>query len=354
MSIVGWSGLGISWLITWMVIPGLMRLSDTYRLFDLPGEERKLHTRNTPYLGGLAMLIGCLAGSFLAIYATAAPLPSYAATLFIMTGFLYLTGLLDDFFSLRPSIRFLIQFLCGGFLVYNSNLLLPIDQVLGFTASIPYGNLILTVIIFSAITNAFNLIDGMDGLAGVLGLLASAAYSVINFLEGDIFYFIIASSMTGALLGFLIYNRPVASIFMGDNGSYLLGFLLSILTINFISNTTIPDLSTGQRFQIGLALIAVPSLDLVRVFLVRILHGQSPFVPDRSHIHHILLDIGFSVYGTLMVVTGITALVVCGAFLTLEKLTFLEFALSTTGLYLTIFLILRKVRMTQTGIDRTA
>ena len=342
MIAAGLAGLGISFGVAAAALPLLIRLSERFNLFDHPGEERKIHSKRTSFLGGTGIMIGYFIGVGV-VGAIFSLQPHYIAMLWAAIFGTFLTGLADDFFNLRASIRFLLQFMLGGLLVYKSDLVLPINDILGFTAAIPHGNLILTVVILSAITNAFNLIDGMDGLAGTLALIASAAYSVINLLENDIYFAVVAMALTGCLIAFLLFNRSPASIFMGDNGSYLVGLVLSVLTVNFIANTDVPDLSLQNRFAIGLSLIAVPSFDLVRLFLTRIVRGQSPFVADRNHIHHLLLDVGLPVSKVLVSVAGLSVFIVLSALLTMRHVPFLVFAVSSTALYTLILLFLKRI-----------
>jgi UDP-GlcNAc:undecaprenyl-phosphate GlcNAc-1-phosphate transferase len=146
------------------------------------------------------------------------------------------------------------------------------------------------------ITNSFNLIDGVDGLAGCLGLLTSAIFGFYFYKTGLVLYSLMAFSLSGSLVAFLIYNFSPAKIFMGDTGSLLIGLLNSIFVIKFISIADTPSFGFPLESApaIGFSILIVPLFDTLRVVGIRIINRRSPFSPDRNHIHHFLLDLGLS------------------------------------------------------------
>jgi UDP-GlcNAc:undecaprenyl-phosphate/decaprenyl-phosphate GlcNAc-1-phosphate transferase len=146
------------------------------------------------------------------------------------------------------------------------------------------------------VVNAYNLIDGVDGLAGSLGVLTTAIFGAYFFMAEMQVYSLIAFGMAGSLLAFLVFNFNPAKIFMGDSGSLLLGLVNAILVIKFISVADAPGalVPIGSVVAVGFSILVVPLLDTLRVFSIRIANGRSPFVPDRNHIHHLLLDRGLS------------------------------------------------------------
>jgi UDP-N-acetylmuramyl pentapeptide phosphotransferase/UDP-N-acetylglucosamine-1-phosphate transferase len=329
-------------VVTAVAIPILIRISKRYGIYDHPDEDRKIHTRKVSYLGGVGIVLGFFI-AFGTLSAEQIQPPPYVHVLWLIILGTFLLGLADDFFSLKPATRFLLQVFGAGLLVYKSGLVLPVDQVLPFLVDVPLANIILTVVVFSAITNAVNLIDGMDGLAGSLALIAGIGYSVIGFLGSDFYFMAMAMAFSGSLLGFLVYNKPKARIFMGDSGSYFLGIILSILTINFISNNSLPNIDVNDRFQIGLALIAIPSLDMTRLFFFRIINGNSPFLPDNNHIHHLLLTGGNSVGRSLAAIILLQLFLIGSALVTLTSTHFLVFAVTSTALYVFVIMFLKKM-----------
>jgi len=167
---------------------------------------------------------------------------------------------------------------------------------LGITQLHPLLSVVFTFLTILVIINAFNLIDGVDGLAGVIGLISTLFFGIVFLIEKDIPFASLAFSMSAALVAFLFYNISPAKIFMGDTGSLLLGLVNAVLAIHFI------NLETGGNtfFQfkaapaMAFAVIFIPLIDTIRVFLIRLYHGKSPFSPDQNHLHHILLKRGYS------------------------------------------------------------
>ena len=168
--------------------------------------------------------------------------------------------------------------------------------VLGFgTLPEPLSYLVsyITIIV---IVNAYNLIDGVDGLAGSLGVLTTSIFGVYFFAAGLPVFSLMAFGMAGSLLAFLVFNFNPAKIFMGDSGSLLLGLVNAILVIKFIAVADAPaaQVPITSAVAVGFSILVVPLLDTLRVFSIRIAKGRSPFIPDRNHIHHILLDRGLN------------------------------------------------------------
>jgi UDP-N-acetylmuramyl pentapeptide phosphotransferase/UDP-N-acetylglucosamine-1-phosphate transferase len=340
VEIIGIS-LVFSFLLTTGLTPMVISLSKKFELYDLPDEDRKTHRRRTPFMGGLAIitpfsLITGFSGFLLF------PPPEYNPWFWLVVFGSYITGLTDDLFEIRALKRFLIQLAGAVIMIYGTNLVLPLDAVMTIFNGVPWINFIFTVIVFSAITNAFNLIDGMDGLCTSLALIASSAYSIINYLQGNHYYMVLSLVLSGSLAAFLLFNKPTAKIFLGDGGSYLIGVLLSILTVNFISFEAQPDFTPANRFFVGFALVAIPGLDMTRVFFLRIIRGLSPFTPDRNHIHHLFLSSGLTAGQTLLAILGLATFIVVMAFVLYRQIPFMLFAGSTTAVYVFLILMLKK------------
>ncbi len=285
-------GSVISFLVTFSAIPIIIRVAEMKHLFDLP-DDRKIHATPVPSLGG----IGIFAGFIMAFLITA---PSgvaemqYLAAAFLVVFFL---GMKDDIVVLTPFKKFLGQLLASLIIVYKGGIL--IDSMYGFMGlgKMPlYLSVAFTFLTIVVITNSFNLIDGVDGLAGSLGLFTTFAFGFYFLLANQLFYSVLAFSMMGALVAFLIYNVSPAKIFMGDTGSLLLGFVNAVLVIKFIQIASVPTATIylPAAPAIGFAILFVPLFDTLRIFAYRILSRRSPFSPDRNHVHHLLLDLGFS------------------------------------------------------------
>jgi len=163
---------------------------------------------------------------------------------------------------------------------------------------------IITVVTIVGITNAFNLIDGIDGLAGGLGFMSLVTLGIFLTVSKDLNYAMIAFALAGALLGFLYFNFNPARIFMGDTGSLVLGFVIAVLCVQLMKVNalyTAPVVPNIYVFTLGIVMI--PVFDTLRVFGTRIWNGRSPFSADKTHIHHLLTNKGYS--------HGLAARVIC-------------------------------------------
>ncbi|MFT3846713.1 MAG: MraY family glycosyltransferase [Lacibacter sp.] len=285
-------GSVISFLVTFSAIPIIIRVAEMKHLFDVP-DDRKVHANPVPSLGG----IGIFAGFIMAFLITAPP--NFAEMQYMSAAFLviFFLGMKDDIVVLTPFKKFLGQLLAALIVIYKGGIL--IESMYGFMGMdkmplyLSVGFTFLTIVV---ITNSFNLIDGVDGLAGSLGLFTTIAFGFYFLLANELFYAVLSFSMMGALAAFLIYNISPAKIFMGDTGSLLLGFVNAILVIKFIQVASAPSATVylPAAPAIGMAILFVPLFDTLRIFAYRILSRRSPFSPDRNHVHHLLLDLGFS------------------------------------------------------------
>jgi UDP-N-acetylmuramyl pentapeptide phosphotransferase/UDP-N-acetylglucosamine-1-phosphate transferase len=216
----------------------------------------------------------------------------------------FFLGLKDDILILSASKKFAGQVIAAGILIQfggvNLNDMHGLFGIHHIPAAASFALTMLTIIM---ITNSFNLIDGVDGLAGSLGILTTAVFGSYFAYVGQFTYAIMAFSLTGSLVSFLIYNFPPAKIFMGDTGSLLVGLINSILVIKFINIAADPNcvLHFDSAPAIGFAVMMIPLFDTLRVFGLRILNRRSPFSPDRNHIHHFLLDLGLNHRSTTLI-----------------------------------------------------
>jgi UDP-N-acetylmuramyl pentapeptide phosphotransferase/UDP-N-acetylglucosamine-1-phosphate transferase len=146
------------------------------------------------------------------------------------------------------------------------------------------------------IINSFNLIDGVNGLAALLSVISCTFFGLIFYYTNEISYAILSFSIVGALIGFLVFNWTPAKIFMGDTGSLFLGLVNAILVIKFtnVGDINVASINISQSALVGLAVLFIPLSDTLRVFVIRILSGKSPFYSDVNHIHHLLLRRGLS------------------------------------------------------------
>lgn len=283
----------LAFIITFFAIPVIIQIAKDKKLFDEP-DERKVHKTVIPTLGGLGIFAGFIMAFLVGTEKGTSPELQYFVAAAVVIFFL---GLKDDILVISASKKFLGQLIAAGILIRYGGV--EINNMHGFLGlhEIPqFASITLSFFTIIVITNSFNLIDGVDGLAGSLGLLTTLIFGVYFYNIDQLTYSVMAFAMAGSILSFLIYNFSPAKIFMGDTGSLLLGLVNSILVIKFINSagTTAGTIDFPAAPAIGFAILMVPLFDTLRVFGLRILDRRSPFSPDRNHVHHFLLDLGFS------------------------------------------------------------
>ena len=296
-------GTIISFLIGLFIVPLVIEYSKRNGLVDVPN-ERKIHTKPVSRLGGIAIWASTMLTFLVLVFLSYYPYGSLLSCILIGGSLMFLLGLIDDIYNLDAKFKLFIQiaiaslvFLLGG----------RIDSV----PFLPQLNLvvsyILTILWIVGISNAVNFIDGVDGLAGsvvtvnsiTLGLIAVAMYPP-NTMSA-----LIAFILAGSMLAFLTYNFNPAKIFMGDSGALFSGFLLATLSITGVMK------AAALAIILPFVVLAVPIMDVTFSTIRRILKGKSPFVADAEHIHHKLLNAGFSQNMTVAILTSIA--IVAGA-----------------------------------------
>ena len=312
-------GVIIAFIISFYAIPIIIELADKVKLYDIP-DERKVHKKPIPSLGGLGIFIGFMMGLLLTqrIPSVANQLQYFYASFLVV--FFY--GVKDDILKIRPMKKILGQLIVSVILIFKAGLTISnLSGFFGVTLVLPSFSYVLTLMTIIVIMNAFNLIDGIDGLAGSLGILTCCTFGAFFYLNGDMFYAMLGFVVSSSLFAFLIYNYSPAKIFMGDTGSMLLGLINAILAIHFIETATNSStLLTNARLNspaMAFGVLAVPLLDTLRVFSMRILHGHSPFYPDRKHLHHLLLDRGFNHRQILFTLVSVAAFFIVGTYFAL-------------------------------------
>lgn len=283
-----------SFIITFLAIPSIIKVSIIKNLFDEPC-ERKAHKSNIPTLGGLAIFAGVVFSfTFWSTDFDYHPSQYIIAAIIVM----FFIGIKDDIIELTASKKFYGQLLAALIIVLFANIRITTLCGIFGIYDISYGfSVFFSIFTILLIINAYNLIDGIDGLAGGIGAIASFTFGLWFYNYGQIALCILSFALFSSLLAFLVYNFSPANIFMGDTGSLIIGLILSVLAINFIQLSFIspPDafpFSSGPAMAI--AILIIPLFDTLRIFTIRVLNKRSPFKADRNHIHHVLLDIGLT------------------------------------------------------------
>ncbi len=260
---------------------------------DIPN-ERKIHKKPIPRLGGLAVF-----ASFLLGYILYAPVSTQMISLLIGGFIIILTGIVDDINSIPPRYKFLFQVLAASVVVFYGKLYFNDLSILGYNLSFPtWINMILSVFFIVAIINAINLIDGLDGLSSGISSIYFLTIAILGFTRNSLggLDVILALIMLGSTLGFLVHNFPPAKIFIGDTGSMFLGFMIAIIALLGYKVTTITSII------IPLIILFIPIFDTLLAIFRRLLKRESIGHPDKEHLHHQLLKMTSSPTKTVLLI----------------------------------------------------
>ena len=299
----------VSFAFTFATTPLVIRFAFKIGAIDIPKDNRRMHKKPTPRIGGLAIIFGftvatlCFAQPSRQLYGTLAG----AAIIAVM-------GVIDDCKNLPAKLKFVIQIIAALVVVFAGDIKIDVFTNPNFLSDNPYWvlpewlSVTLTVIWIVFITNAVNFIDGLDGLAAGVSAIMSISLVFISIRVGEYSIAILGIALMGSCFGFLPFNFNPAKIFMGDTGSTFLGFMLATLSIQgvFKSYAVI-------SFAVPLLILGLPLFDALFAMIRRILRGQSPMTADRGHLHNRLVDMGFSQKQTVFIlyaisgVLGITA-----------------------------------------------
>lgn len=315
-------------LTTLWVMPRIIIISKRKNLTAVP-TSRASHKGIVPTLGGIGVFTGLMVTNNIAGVIFASHTQLIDLTIFNLLLFLFLlVGVRDDLMILNARKKFLFQILIASvFTVTTGIYIKSFDGLFGLHELPVFFGMGFTVFVMVLIINAYNLIDGIDGLAGLLGGIISAIFALAFYISGHFFPALMSIALVGALSAFLVYNfSHRLKIFLGDTGSLVVGFVLAfqvVLYLNLSTGSSDPVFKNAPVFV--LALLSYPLLDTLRVFIVRIKNGQSPFTADRNHIHHRLIDLGMRHADATIIVAAYTAIIAAIAY-------FLD-ALSTTAAF---------------------
>lgn len=296
-------GLGMlcSFLLTFYTIPTVVKISRRKNLMDEPG-ARSSHLRKIPNLGGISMF-----------YSLAVCASIFAFELFELYKFLFASlvillyiGVMDDIVVMRAYKKLFAQIVVTSLMVIGSDVRIrSFFGLFGIYELNYFFSVAMSIFTFIVLINAFNLIDGIDGLAGGYSILCSAMFGISYYRLGEYNYPLVVLSgvIIGSVIGFLYFNLSNYrnnKIFMGDTGSMILGFLLAFTAICFIDIFIDKKLPEIPRYYlqsapaIAMAILILPIIDTLNVFMIRICNGKSPLVADKNHIHHSLLKLGLT------------------------------------------------------------
>ena len=289
-----------SLLLSLAFTPLVENLSIRLGAYDLPS-PRKIHTDAIPRLGGVAIFFA----SFLPIGAYAFFSDLRISWFMVALAIVFFTGLTDDIIHVGVKRKLSGLFIAISVLIIFTDIQIEsIGNLLSFgDIRLGYLSIPFTFLAIVGVTNAINLIDGLDGLAGGISMISFAALAFLSSLSGTSYLTITCICVSVSILVFLIYNHHPASLFMGDSGSLYLGFCLSIISIALTQNP-----HHVIKPVVPVVVLAVPIFDALWVMGKRILRGKNPFRPDKTHIHHNLLNLGLSHKQTVYLLWGMTFL----------------------------------------------
>lgn len=301
----------VAFIATLWIHPKVLKIAIMKNLVDNP-DARKLQRRPTPVMGGLAVFFGLLLGMCSSQLIESSHIFIYLAVMSIM---LYI-GTIDDILDLSPKLRFLIEIAViiilmkvTGHSINNFFGLWGLQDIPIWCAA-P-----LTIVAAVGIINAINLIDGVNGLSTGFCIMACSLFAILFVLSDNTTMAIIAMSAAGAIIPFFLHNvfGSNTRMFIGDGGALVMGVIMSIFIINILCSDSLSANLTEKNIGLipfCLAVLSVPVFDTLRVMTMRMIRGTSPFNPDKTHLHHLFIDLGFSHVGTTLSILSLNTLVV--------------------------------------------
>lgn len=299
-------GFLIAVVLACMIIPRILIISLRKGLFDTP-DARKVHKRPVSRLGGVSFFPAILFTVTFLIGVCPIMGWNFGADehwmqmLFLCAGLtlLFIVGIADDLIGVRYRQKFLVQIIVSAMLPLAGLYLNDFYGLFGIHEIPAFVGMPLTMLLTVFVTNAVNLIDGIDGLASGLSMVALLAFGALAVVDERWMSALLAFTTIGVLLPFFYYNvfgnaDRGRKIFMGDTGSLTLGYILSFLTVQYTMNTYEEGINYEGAMLIAFSVLLVPCLDVIRVVLGRVRRGKDPFMPDKTHIHHKFLALGFT------------------------------------------------------------
>ncbi len=305
-----------AFLGTLWIHPKVLKIAILKNIVDNP-DARKLQRNPVPVLGGIAVFFGITIGLCCsqAIFNSASTFMLISAMLIMLY-----TGTMDDIISLSPGIRFLIEILVTVWLMYASNTSINCFWGLWGVSTIPaWISYPLTILAAVGIINAINLIDGVNGLSSGFCFMSSVLFAIFFMITGNQTMTTLAMSAAGAIIPFFLHNvfGQSTKMFIGDGGTLVIGTMMAMLVMSIlgVNHGCIGVVSTGAGLiPFVLAVLSMPVFDTIRVMSARIMDKKSPFHPDKTHLHHMLIDLGFSHIGTTITILSMNLFIVLAWF----------------------------------------
>lgn len=283
-------------MISLLLTPVVKKIAFRIGATDSPS-QRKVHNKAMARLGGIAIYVAFLIGLLIL-----QPESPYLPYILAAGAIIIITGVLDDITELSAKYKLLGQVAAAVIVIAGGVQIDFINLPFGSSLQLGWLSIPITLLWIVGITNAINLIDGLDGLAAGVSSIVLATISVLAIIQGDIFIVAMGIALLGGTLGFLVHNFNPAKIFMGDTGALFLGFMIAVISLLGFKNVTIFSL------VVPVIILAVPISDTFFAIIRRIVHRQPLSSPDKSHLHHCLLNLGYSHRQTVLIIYGISAM----------------------------------------------
>ena len=295
--------LAVAFLISFSATPAVIALANKIKAIDIPKDERRVHKKPIPLIGGLAIFYG-----FVVSVLCFAVIDEITMGILIGSLIMVTVGIIDDIRDLPAKVKLLFQIIAAliaaGFGVNIGYIANPFSQWFGpLYINLGWMAVPITVIWIVGVTNAVNLIDGLDGLAVGISSIASVALLALTIFSQNLNTAIMTAALAGAGFGFLPYNFNPAKIFMGDTGSTFLGFVLACISVQGLMK-----MHALISFAVPVLILGLPIFDTLFAIIRRLLTGRSIMAPDRGHLHHRLLDMGFSQKQTVAILYTLTSI----------------------------------------------
>lgn len=316
-------------MAVFVVHPSLVKIAHMKSIVDNP-DARKLNKVPVPVLGGVAVFFGIMFSLSIAGYYIEDMNIQFELIIAMMI-MLY-TGVGDDILQLSPRLRFALQIFVVCLMMFLCGIYIDDFHGLWGVGELPwYVAVALTIFSCVGIINSINLIDGVDGLCSGYGVFASMMFAVCFMLMGDVSYAVLAFAVAGAIFPFMLHNMfgEKYKMFLGDGGSLVLGFICSLYVMRIIQSGD--DVVSGSTISFTLAVLSIPVFDTVRVMVARIINHRSPFSPDKTHLHHMFISLGYS-----HVITAINIIMLNGAIVLIWHMCNLLHLSPEVQLYVTI------------------
>ncbi|MDN3019019.1 MraY family glycosyltransferase [Paenibacillus sp. BSR1-1] len=286
----------VCFFVSILITPLIKKFAFLIGATDRPN-QRKVHQSIMPRLGGLAIFISFMIGMILL-----RPGNPYSFAILLGCLIIILTGLCDDLFELPAKYKLIGQLAAACTVVFFGNLQVVFIN-LPFGGQLQFGflSIPITILWIVGITNAINLIDGLDGLAAGVSSIALITISGMAIIQGNLYVVAVGLIVLASTLGFIFYNFHPASIFMGDTGALFLGFIISVLSLLGFKNVTFIS------FVIPVIILGVPISDTFFAILRRIINKKPLSAPDKSHLHHCMLRMGYSHRQTVLLIYAMSA-----------------------------------------------